>query len=150
MQESDQRKKLSELEALCRSKGLPLTIQRRAVFQAVLERDDHPTADRIFEVVDRRIPGVSRTTVYRVLDTLLDLRLIQRVQCTGPPVRFDGNTHRHFHVICRRCGCVADLETPDLWDLPLPAVNPQGFQIDEYSVQFIGTCGECRKTHKDQ
>ena len=145
MQLSDQSERLHRLEALCRSKGLPLTIQRRAVFQAVLERDDHPTADQIFEVVNERIPGISRTTVYRVLDTLLDLREIRRVECTGNPTRFDGGTHRHDHVICRRCGWVADVETSDLDELPLPEGKPQGFQIDEYTIQFAGMCPECQE-----
>ena len=73
MQERERTEKLRQFEALCRSKRLPLTVQRRAIFEAVLERDDHPAADQVFEVVKERIPGVSRTTVYRVLDTLVDL-----------------------------------------------------------------------------
>ena len=106
-------------------------------------------ADRVFEVVQERIPGVSRTTVYRVLDTLVDLGVVRRVQNTGNAIRFDGKTHRHHHLICHQCGRMADLETPELNELPLPKGKPQGFQIDDYTVQFIGTCAECRRKHKE-
>lgn len=150
MQERQRTEKLREFEALCRSKGLPLTVQRRAIFDAVLERDDHPTADQVFEVVQERIPGVSRTTVYRVLDTLVELGVVRRVQSTGNAVRFDGKTYRHDHLVCRQCGRMADLETPELNELPLPRGKPLGFQIDDYAVQFIGTCAECRKKRKEQ
>ena len=44
---------------------------------------------------------------------------------------------------------MADLETPELNELPLPKGKPQGFQIDDYTVQFIGTCAECRRKHKE-
>ncbi len=150
MQRHEHSEELGRFEALCRSRGLPLTIQRRAVFQAVLERKDHPTADQIFEVVDERVPGISRTTVYRVLDTLVDLGVVRHVQCTGKAIRFDGGTHRHDHVICQRCGRVADMEIVGFDELPLPEGKPQGFQIDDYTVQFMGTCPECQGTHKEQ
>ena len=65
--------RLSEFEKLCRNRGLPLTVQRRVVLQVVLEHDDHPTADQILEAVKDRVPGISRTTVYRSLDTLADM-----------------------------------------------------------------------------
>ncbi len=141
--------RLDQLAALCRSKGLPLTVQRRAIFEAVLQREDHPTADQVFEVVRERIPGISRTTVYRGLDTLVDLGAIGRVQRTGNAIRFDGKARRHDHLICRQCGRVADLDLPELNELPLPKGRPQGFQIDEYTVQFIGTCAECRKKRRE-
>ena len=150
MQERQRTEELRQFEALCRSKGLPLTVQRRAIFEVVLERDDHPTADQVFEVVRQRIPGVSRTTVYRVLDTLVDLGVVRRVQSGGNAIRFDGKTYRHDHLICRQCGRMTDFETPQLTELPLPKGKPQGFQIDDYTVQFTGVCAECRKKHKRQ
>src|SRR5687768_15979264 len=62
------------LEALCRREGIPLTMQRRVIFTALLKRDDHPTVDQVFaQVKDRILPGVSRTAVYRALETLANL-----------------------------------------------------------------------------
>lgn len=145
MQERDRTERLRQFEALCRSKGLPLTVQRRTILEIVLERDDHPTADWIYDVAQERIPGVSRTTVYRVLDTLVDLGVARRVLQTGTAARFDGKTHRHHHLICSQCGGIADLDAPNLDRLPVPTENLEGFQVDDYTVQFSGTCADCRK-----
>ena len=136
--------RLQELEAKCREKGLPVTVQRRIILEAVLLHDDHPTADQVFEMVKDRIPRLSRTTVYRVLDTLAELGLVRRLQPSGTS-RFDGNVQRHHHLVCTRCNKVIDLEDETLDRLPVPRRNLQGFKIDGFSVHFSGICQDCRK-----
>jgi Fur family peroxide stress response transcriptional regulator len=138
--------RLREFETLCRGLGVPLTVQRRVVLEAVLMRDDHPTADQIVEVVKRRIPGVSRTTVYRVLELLVNLGAIRRLHHPDPVARFDGKIRRHHHLICKKCNKVIDLESATLDRLSLPDVRTEGFEIEDFSVQFIGTCAACRQT----
>jgi Fur family peroxide stress response transcriptional regulator len=137
--------RLKEFERLCRCMGVPLTVQRRAVLETVLERDDHPTADQIIEVVRQRVPGVSRTTVYRVLDRLVEVGIIRRLHHHGPAARFDGKIRRHHHLICKKCNQVIDLESAKLDKLSLPDVESEGFEIDDFSVQFTGTCAACRQ-----
>jgi Fur family peroxide stress response transcriptional regulator len=137
--------KLRELETWCRRMGVPLTVQRRVVLEAVLNRDDHPTTDQIIEVVKRQVPNVSRTTVYRILDMLVDVGVIRRLHHPGPVARFDGKTGRHHHLICKKCHCVIDVENAKLNRLALPDVGEEGFQIDDYSVHFVGTCAACRR-----
>lgn len=136
--------KLRELEELCRQKGLPFTMQRRVILEATLQRDDHPTADQIYEAVLHEIPQVSRTTIYRVLDTLVDLGMIRRLHQTGA-ARFDGKINRHHHLVCVRCGRIVDLEDRPLDQLPLPKRKLQGFKINDFSVHFSGTCRDCQK-----
>ena len=56
----ESRDRLEQLEKLCRKAGLPCTIQRRALLEAVLDSDDHPTANQVFEAVrvrNRKSPG---------------------------------------------------------------------------------------------
>ena len=137
--------RLQEFEALCRRQGVPLTVQRRVVLEAVLERDDHPTADQIVEIVKVRVPNISRTTVYRVLDALVDMGMIRRLHHPGPAVRYDGKVRRHHHLICRRCHQVIDWEDARLNRLRPPDVGAEGFEIEDFSVHFTGVCGECRK-----
>lgn len=137
--------RLRQFEALCRERGLPLTVQRRDVLKAVLERDDHPSADQIYELVKDRIPGLSRTTVYRVLDTLVGLGVIRRLNHPGAGARFDGKIHRHHHLICRQCHRVIDVESRKLDDLRLPPNQRRGFEIEDYSVHFTGVCKTCRE-----
>ena len=61
--ELDRRKKIERLEAKCHERGLPVTVQRRVIFDALLDRQNHPTIDQVYDDVKSRIPGVSRTTV---------------------------------------------------------------------------------------
>lgn len=136
--------RLREFETQCRRLRLPLTIQRRVVLETVLGCDDHPTADQIVDSVKQRLPAISRTTVYRVLDLLVEMGVIRRLHHPGPATRFDGRTRRHHHLICTKCDKVIDLECVTLDRLALPDVECEGFEIDDYSVQFMGTCAACR------
>lgn len=125
-----------------------MTLQRRVILEAVLQRDDHPTADQIYEAVQDRIPQLSRTTVYRTLDTLLELGVIRRVHLAGATGRFDGKIRRHHHLVCMHCGKIIDIDDESLDQLPVPKRKLQGFEVDDFSVQFSGTCSDCRKKRK--
>jgi Fur family peroxide stress response transcriptional regulator len=137
--------RLRKLEEVCRERGLPLTTQRRTVLEVLLGREDHPTADQIFEAVQEKSPQISRRTVYRVLETLAEWGLIRRVHHPGATARFDAKTHRHHHLVCIRCSRIVDLENPDLDGISLPKGRQHGFDICDFSVQLMGMCPECRK-----
>ena len=140
--------KIQEFEAACRRRGLPVTVQRRSILEAVLHRDDHPTADELYDEVKGRIPTISRTTVYRVLETLVELQVIRRVNHPGATARYDGRTTRHHHLICMRCNKIMDFDSEALDKLPMPRGKPQGFKIGDYSVHFLGTCPDCLKVKR--
>lgn len=145
MHEGRKHERLELFERLCRQRGLALTIQRRAILEAALDDRGHPTADDLFEGVQRRIPGVSRTTVYRVLDTLVRNGLIAKVCHPGTAVRFDANTQQHHHLVCLDCNRIVDLDNDRLNALRLPAVDFQGFDVREFHIHFRGLCPQCRK-----
>ncbi len=137
--------RLQEFEEKCRQKGLPVTMQRRVILEAVLQRDDHPTADQIYEAVQERVPQLSRTTVYRVLDKLSQLGAIRRVLLTGGTSRFDGMIRRHHHLVCTGCCKIIDIDDERLDQLSLPRRKMQGFKVEEFSVQVSGVCADCQK-----
>ncbi len=136
--------KMENFEKLCREQGIPLTVQRRAILEALVGREDHPTADQIYEAVAGRLPGLSRATVYRVLETLVEVGVIHRASHLGAASRYDPNTERHHHLTCVKCHKVVDLEEEALEAIHLPA-GLQGFEIMDYSVHLKGYCPECRK-----
>jgi Fur family peroxide stress response transcriptional regulator len=136
--------KMTALAAACRADGVPLTVQRRTILQVLEERTDHPTADQIFAAVRKRMPGVSRTTVYRVLDTLVRLRLAVKTPHPGASVRFDPRTERHHHLVCMECDRVIDLHAPELDAVRLPDVRRLGFEADDYSLHIRGLCAACK------
>ena len=140
--------RLAKLQEVCRARGIPLTNQRRAVLEVLLQRCDHPTADQVFEAVKANSPQISRRTVYRVLDTLVQLELSRRVHHQGAVARFDARVGRHHHLVCIRCDKIVDLESAELDSITLPRGKPGGFEIRELSVQILGICSECCEGEK--
>jgi Fur family peroxide stress response transcriptional regulator len=138
--------KLELLETISRERKLPVTVQRRVVLSALLDRDDHPTVDQLFEDVKERMPGVSRTTIYRALETLVDLGLARRTNHFEASARFDGNTGHHHHLVCRRCNRVEDIEHPSLNKFTLPNLGGIPFEISDYSIYLEGRCATCQKS----
>ena len=135
---------LVEIQTLCRQHGLPMTAQRRAVLEVLVARKDHPTADQLFEEVRVRLPDISRTTVYRVLETLVQMGAAQKVSHPGSAVRYDPFTAPHHHLVCLRCERLIDIVDPHLDGLR-PPVQREGFEILDYSVHFRGICSRCRQ-----
>jgi Fur family peroxide stress response transcriptional regulator len=136
--------RVAALEAACKAHGLPLTVQRRTILEVLAERTDHPTADQVYAAVRQRLPGVSRTTVYRVLDTLVRLGLAVKTAHPGAAVRFDPHTERHHHLLCVRCDRVIDLHAPELDGLRLPDTRRLGFEVEDFSLHIRGLCADCR------
>lgn len=135
--------KLIGLESLSRSRALPLTIQRRAIMAELAARSDHPTADQVYDALRDRLPGISRTTVYRVLETFSRLNVVRKISNLEAKARFDARTARHHHLQCVVCGRVDDVHEEGLDRLPLPDCSRTGFVIHDYSVSFTGICAEC-------
>jgi len=135
--------KMKRFEELCREQGVPLTVQRRAILESLAHREDHPTADQVYEKVALTLPGLSRTTVYRVLETLVEMGVIHKANHLGSAARYDPNTERHHHLTCLACHRVVDVEDDRLKRVELPKSRAQGFEITDYSVHFKGYCPDC-------
>jgi len=137
-------KRLERLAGGYAAAGLPLTSQRRTLIEVLAARPDHPTVDQVYSALAERLPEVSRTTVYRSLEVLSDLGLIQRVEHPGSAVRFDANMEPHHHFLCRRCGGLSDLPlTAVAGSAELePPVEPPAV-AEEVAVLVRGTCGAC-------
>jgi Fur family transcriptional regulator, peroxide stress response regulator len=138
------RSKLEELERQCRNEGIPLTFQRRAILSNLVCRTDHPTADQIFEPLKKRYPGISRTTVYRVLDMFVRLGVARKISNPEAKARFDADTCSHNHLICLGCGCVQDFVVPEPERPSLPPESLGGFQVVDCSLTVTGYCPVCR------
>ncbi len=136
------------LEGLCPRRGLPLTVQRRAVLEALAARRDHPTADQLYEDVARRLPGISRATVYRALEVMVRAGVVRKVWYAGAATRFEVPERRHHHLVCVLCDAVVDLHQPALDRLPGPGRAARGFRVLDYSVQFMGVCAQCARSTK--
>ena len=145
MDDVDRKQRLADLARICRERGLRCTVQRRAILEAVLELDNHPTAEQVYEVVVPRLPGVSKTTVYRELDSLARLGVISKACHPGAVARYDRRTGLHHHLICLSCDAVVDISDERLDALVLPDTSGFGFTVTDFRVQLRGICRRCRE-----
>ena len=83
-------------------------------------------------------------TVYKTLQTLESLGLVNLVNRPHAQARYDAITERHHHAICEACGRIEDLFDERLDALPLPSAA-KGFAIKSHSVHFRGLCKECAR-----
>jgi Fur family peroxide stress response transcriptional regulator len=137
--------RIEDSRRLCRERGLPLTPQRAAVLEAVLDLDNHPTADQVHEAVARRDPGVSRATVYRALESLARIGVITKACHPGKAVRYDSRTEIHHHLVCLRCDGMTDIADERLDAIPVPDTSGFGFEVSDFRVQLRGICRRCRE-----
>lgn len=119
---------------------MALTVQRRVILETVAGRTDHPTADQVYDAVTQVIRGVSRTTVYRVLEAFVRMGVVTKVSNPRAKTRFDADTSRHHHLICLSCDTVIDCRNVGL---DLPDVVIEGFMVKDLSVTITGVCAGC-------
>jgi len=145
LSERTKKRRMEELQRRCRERKVPLTTQRRAVLQAVLELDCHPTADEVHSSPAVRRAGISRATVYRTLEGLVQLGAISKACHPGGVVRYDARIDLHHHLVCLRCDAVMDIADAGLDALTIPDTSAFGFEVKDFRVQLRGLCRRCRK-----
>ena len=139
------RQRLEQFERICHQRGLPITVQRRVILEAALTLDNHPTADQVLEAVAKRVTGISRTTVYRTLETLVRLGLITKACNPGGVTRYDRRTEVHHHLVCLHCDNVFDIDDERFDALAIPDTSDRGFKVYDHRVQLRGICEQCQK-----
>jgi len=144
MDEREKKGRLEQFELLCSERGIPCTVQRRVILEAVLDHGDHPTANQVFTDVSASHRGISRATVHRTLEILSRLGIITKTCHPGKVARYDACTDIHHHLICLHCDKVVDFHDEGLNSLKVPDTSSTGFEISDFRVQLRGICRECR------
>jgi Fur family peroxide stress response transcriptional regulator len=125
-----------------RRASLRLTPQRYAVFDRLLRQPDHPTAQEIFQAINRGHPRASRATVYNNLHALVRAGLVRPVVSDAGALRYDLDLIRHHHFICEWCGRVEDVPWFEL--SPPPDRSVLGARIvRNCHLVFRGLCETC-------
>ena len=133
------------LEQALRERGIPITVQRRAVLEVLARSEAHPSIDDVYAVVHRRFPEVSRSTIYRILESFARAGIVRKVFHPGRALRYDPRTDRHHHFTCTACERVIDVVDERLDGLALPdsLAGSDEFTVQDYTVQFFGLCPRC-------
>jgi Fur family peroxide stress response transcriptional regulator len=125
--------------------GFRFTTQRRCVYDVLLQKRDHPTADEVFQRAKRAMPDISHATVYNCLDALVACGLAKQVTLERGAARFCPNMAEHCHYFCDECGEVFDVMLPaDGAFLP----KPKGFKLARYDIAAHGLCADCARKKK--
>ena len=138
-----------------KEKGLKVTNQRLLVLQVLAEHgDEHMTAEDIFELVKEDYPEIGLATIYRTVQLLLDMQLVDRIMLDDGCVRYEigdfldeqeGHRHHHHHLICTECGNVSAFRDDLLEDLEAYIEKETGFQVTDHELKFYGVCRKCRE-----
>lgn len=140
-------RRYEEIVALLRRDGGRLTATRKAVVRALLGSGDHHlTAADVTRAVRDLDPEFQESTVYRTLDRLAELGIVDHVHIGhGAAVyHLTDAEHRHHHLVCDGCGRVIEV-APSLLDSVARRVEREhGFVLDAGHFALGGTCARCR------
>jgi Fur family transcriptional regulator, ferric uptake regulator len=96
--------------------------------------------------IDRRLPGVGRATVYRALEQLETLGLVQRVDLGSDAAgyeRVEPSGHHHHHIVCEQCGRVIAFEDDGLEQAIVALAKRPDFNVSSHEVTLRGECANC-------
>ena len=131
---------------ICRQQHLKITPQRTSVYRAVMNAENHPAADEIFQIVKHEYPNISFDTVNRTLMTFTQIGLLTVVESYSGSRRFDPNIEDHHHMHCLKCGRIVDFRSDEFDQLKAPEQLLQKFATVISSRVIIN--GICLKCHK--
>jgi len=118
--------------------GLRSTPQRELVYEVLLTKRDHPTADEVFARVKPELPGISLATVYNCLETLVQCDLVRAVNFERGPTRYCPNLRPHAHFHDEATGQTHDIDLPPVLFAKLRAELPAGFDANAVEITFRG------------
>ncbi len=147
-----------DFKKILKEKGLKITKQRMVVVKALASCEDkHLTAEEIYEIVKADFPEIGLATVYRTIQLLVELDLVESIQLGDGYVRYEigkfqgEETHHHHHLICLECGKIISFRDDLLDELEARIMESASFQVINHEVKLYGYCKEClEKRQKSQ
>lgn len=145
-----------KFKKLLKEKGLKVTQQRLLVLEVLADhKDRHMTAEDIYELVKEDYPDIGLATIYRTVQLLLEMQLVDRINLDDGCIRYEigefyngEGKHHHHHLICRKCGKILPFKDDLLEGLERLIEDTTGFHVLDHELKFYGQCEECRKEAK--
>jgi Fur family transcriptional regulator, ferric uptake regulator len=132
------------------STGIRLTRQRRLLVETLQEAREHIDAASLLKLARRRDPLINRATVYRTLDLLKSLRLIDELDL----MHLEGEKHfyeartslDHLHLACFKCGGISEYRSPTFKQLKDEIARENEFEVGVIRLEVGGLCKKCRQS----
>lgn len=147
--------KQQSFKDILKEAGLKVTNQRVLILTVLSANPGkHLTTEEIYDLVKSENPDIGLATVYRTLQLLLDLNLIDRISLNDGFVRYEiaqgsetDSGHHHHHLICAECDNVFSFEDDLLEELEEKITLQTGFEIIDHEVKMYGYCKDCKENH---
>jgi len=136
---SKEQSSTNDLSLSLKDRGLRSTKQRLCVYDVILEKRDHPTADDIFLRVRKKLPKISFATVYNCLETFVECGLVKKINLDRTSSRYCPNLSPHAHFKCAETGQIIDLPIKEDTLDSLQSILPKGFSLTGFDLSFHGT-----------
>ena len=118
-----------------------ITSQRETILDYLKGVDNHPSAETIYDEVRKKLPRISRGTVYRNLKNLKRKGEIQEI--SAGIAYFDGDISSHAHFICQKCNKIFDIFDICKECGVLKRKKTKVGKINNYQISFYGKCKKC-------
>lgn len=129
--------------------GYKLTPQREITIQVMVEQDsEHLSAEEIYIKVKDRNVGIGLATVYRTLEILTELKILNKITFQDGLARYDlkknETNHQPHHLLCLKCGSIEEVQQDLLKEVEDKIEHEYQFKITDHRLTFHGVCKECR------
>lgn len=123
------------------------TVQQQIIADQLRQLGSHPTVDEVYRSVVSVRPSISKATVYRTLNKMVDMGAAVRVIAGSGAERFDHRTDPHCHVMCVKCGKVEDVSDGAFVDGVdhAAAAEVSGYEVIGHELVFEGVCPACQR-----
>ncbi|USK32417.1 transcriptional repressor [Bacillus sp. F19] len=147
--------RIERIKKQLHSSSYKLTPQREATVRVLLEREeDHLSAEDVYLLVKEKTPEIGLATVYRTLELLTELKIVDKINFGDGVSRYDlrkeGAAHFHHHLVCIECGSVAEIEDDLLEDVEQIVERDFNFKIKDHRLTFHGICYRCQEKEQKE
>lgn len=135
---------IEKIKEILQQKGLKATPQRIVVYDALRSDISHPSPETIYTRVYKKIPSISKATVYKILETFEKKGIVSVVSSHHNTTRYDPLTSRHHHIVCKKCNKIVDVVDSDLDNITVPEQVTAGNKLIDFTIHFLVICPECQ------
>ncbi len=136
---------MQELSDALKEKKLKVTPQRLAIYKLLKNTKSHPTAEIIYRSLEPEFPTMSLATVYKTLNSLKSVGLLQDLNAGEESLHYDAVVKPHPHLVCNTCHKITDYEKSGVLDELKREIEKDGkFKITGEQIYFYGKCEDCQ------